>query len=90
MDQGDCRVPYGTARIAGATSLIIVSFTNRGFVEIPMTDERIRALCAKALVANESEAAAVLAELRIALKEHNEYLRAMALKVLNHSSSKAA
>ena len=61
-----------------------------GFVRIPLTDERLRALCAKALTADESEAATVLAELRMALREHNEYLRALALEVLNHSSSKAA
>ena len=60
------------------------------FVRIPLTDESIRALCAKALAADESDAAAILAELRMALREHNEYLRALALEVLNHSSSKAA
>jgi hypothetical protein len=58
-----------------------------GLVEIPVTDERVQALCAKVLTADESEAAALLAELRTILREHNEHVRAMALKVLNHSPS---
>ena len=61
-----------------------------GLVGIPTTDKRVQALCAKALTADESEAAAILAELRTVLKEHNEYLRAMTLNVFNHSSSNAA
>lgn len=73
-----------------ATIRIVASSEAGVFVRIPLTDERIRALCAKALTADESEAAAILAELRTALREHNEYLRALALEVLNHSSSKAA
>jgi hypothetical protein len=38
---------------------------------------------------DESEAAAILAELRTVLREHNEYMRAMALRMLNHSSQAA-
>lgn len=60
------------------------------FAEIPLTDKRVQALCAKALTADESETAAILAELRTVLRDHNEDLRAMALKGLNHSPSKAA
>ena len=59
-------------------------------MQIPLTDERIPALCAKALTADDSEVGAILAELQTALREHNQYLRETASRVLNHSSSKAA
>ena len=52
-------------------------------VEIHPLDERIRQLCAKAATADDSEAEEVLAELQSALREHNEFVRAMISHTLN-------
>jgi len=42
-------------------------------------------LCAKAVLANDSEVEAILIELRAALREHTEYVRQMASKAFTHS-----
>jgi len=42
-------------------------------------------LCAKALLANDSQVEAILIELRAALREHTKNVRQMASKALTHS-----
>ena len=52
-------------------------------VEVDPLDERIRQLCAKAAVADDSKVEEVLAELQRMLREHNEFVRAMVSHTLN-------
>lgn len=46
-------------------------------------EDRIKALCAKALTAQESELEAIISELRAALLEHNFRLRKLVAHQLN-------
>ena len=51
-------------------------------MELSAIDERVKRLCAKAATASEDEAEEILAELRVALKEHARFVRLMASKTL--------
>jgi len=57
-------------------------------VQIDPIDERIRVLCAKAATAQGSELVTVLKQLRAALREHNDFVRKMAFRTLNHVAAK--
>jgi vesicle coat complex subunit len=57
-------------------------------VQIDPIDERIRLLCAKAATAQGSELVTVLKQLRAALREHNDFVRKMALRTLNRVAAK--
>ena len=64
-------------------------------VEIEDIHERIRDLCARAIIANEPEVESVVAELRAALRQHAQLVRDMAKRAVsrspkNDSLSKAA
>jgi 3-methyladenine DNA glycosylase AlkC len=48
-------------------------------------DERIRELCAKAIVAPDSEVEAIFAELNALLREHAQFVREMTAQTLNHT-----
>src|SRR5579864_634652 len=52
-------------------------------VEVQPLDERVRQLCAKAAVADDSEVEEILAELQRVLREHNEFVRKMISHTLN-------
>jgi hypothetical protein len=51
-------------------------------------DDRIRDLCAKAVVAEESELEGIFSELNSALREHNERLRKLAAEKLGTRETK--
>jgi len=55
-------------------------------VELSAIDERVKRLCAKAATAREDEAEEILAELRVALKEHARFVRLMASTTLTRMS----
>jgi hypothetical protein len=64
-------------------------------VKIHRVDERITELCERAATADDSEVPALLAELKVLLAEHSEFVRYLAAKTLNRaykepSSSNAA
>jgi len=53
-------------------------------VAVPLTpEERIRDLCARAVSADETEAEAILGELRAALREQIRFARTMSAAALN-------
>jgi hypothetical protein len=61
-------------------------------VEPSHFDERVRQLCASAVIAKEDEVEAIFTELRAILQEHAQFVREMAARALSRSpsSSKAA
>ena len=64
-------------------------------VQVPSIEDRIRELCERAAVADESEVEALFAELKALLAEHSQFVRYLAAKTLNRtekgpSSSNAA
>jgi hypothetical protein len=59
-------------------------------VEVQPLDQRIRALCSKAVTAKDSEVEAILSELNALLREHAQFVRQMAAPMLNRESKKGS
>jgi hypothetical protein len=57
---------------------------------IPKLEDRIRYLCAQAVSADESEAAAILIELRAALHEHIRFTRQLTAATMNWDAIRSA
>jgi len=55
-------------------------------VEIPLIEDRIRELCEQAATVDDSEVAAVFAELQSLLAEHSASVRFLAAKTLKRVS----
>jgi hypothetical protein len=66
-----------------------VASTGSSGVQIQPIDERIRELCEKLKLAQESEVEPLLCELRTALREHAQFVEYMTLRALNRSASSA-
>ena len=56
----------------------------------PTLEDRIRYLCAQAVSADESEAAAILVQLRAALREHIRFTRQLTAATLSWDAPRSA
>jgi hypothetical protein len=91
LPQQQCCLNYRRARIAPTLSALLWSVV----VEIHLLEDRIRELCEKAAIVDDSEVPAFFAELQSLLAEHSASVRYLAAKTLKGfgqepSSSKAA